>query len=181
MSSFYEPAKIYEVSVIDMLSPEVPVFICGLNGVVKEYPTRRPIKLTGAQINMLMSCVIPEAIVQEIDGLRTIVGRSEYPRFAITQRSMGMMPTEKAAILNPFKNVPIVKPAQPVEEKEELAFSPEEIEAMGEPQPDRQEQLEAATKPELTEYAKQLGIEVSPRAGREAIIRAILKSEAEER
>ena len=52
---------------------------------------------------------------------------------------------------------------------------------MSEPAPDRQEQLEAATKSELTEYAKQLGIQVGPRAGREAIIRAILKSEAEDR
>ena len=60
MSSFYEPEKIYEVSVVDMLSPEVPVFTCGLNGIVKEYPTRRPIKLSGAQINMLMSCTIEE-------------------------------------------------------------------------------------------------------------------------
>ena len=177
MSSFYEPTKIYEVSVVDMLSPEVPVFTCGFNGVVKEYPTRRPIKLSGAQINMLMSCAIPQAEVQEIDGLRKVIGRSEYPRFAITQRDMGVFPTAKAVILNQYKGVPIINPEPPVNREPE--FSPEELEAMAEPQPDRLEQLEAATRPELAEYAKQLGIEVGPRAGREAIIRAILKSESE--
>ena len=179
MSSFYEPEKIYEVSVVDMLSPEVPVFTCGLNGIVKEYPTRRPIKLSGAQINMLMSCCIPQAEVQDVDGLRKVVGRSEYPRFAITQRGMGVFPTAKAMILDPYKNIPIVKAEQTVVEDPD--FTPEEIDAMSEPVPDRQEQLEAATKSELTEYAKQLGIQVGPRAGREAIIRAILKSEAEDR
>lgn len=179
MPTFFEPEKIYEVSVVDMLSPEVNVFTCGLNGMVREYPTRKPIKLTGAQVNMLMSCAIPQAEVQEIDGLRKVIGRSEYPRFAITQRGMGVLPTAKATILNPYKSVPIVK-AEP-KDIDEPAFTPEEIEAMNEPQPDRQEQLEAATRPELVEYAKQLGIEVGPRAGREAIIRAILKSESEDR
>jgi len=180
MPSFYEPNMVYEVSVVDMLSPEVPVFICGLNGNVKEYPTRKPIKLTGAQINMLMNCAIPQAEVKIVDGLRTVIGRSEYPRFAITQRGMGVMPTERAAILNPYKTVPYISTQKTKEEFEDSApLTPEDLSIMAEPGPDRAEQLDAATKSELTEYARELGIPISPRAGREAIIRSILKAEEE--
>lgn len=176
MPGFYEPLKIYEISVVDMLSPEASMFVCGLNGIVKELPTRRPVKLTGAEINMLMNCCIPQVETRDVEGLRKIVGRSEYPRFAITQRDMGVMPTSRAVILDPYKDIQTIQPEKKVVEK---PLTAEELEVMEEPGPDREDQLDAATRPELVILATEMGIEVGPRTGRETIIRAILKEEKE--
>lgn len=177
---FYKDNVMYDVSVIDMLSPEVPVFTCGLNGDVREFPTRKPIMISGAQIKMLMSCNIPDEKTEQVDGLNKWVGHSEYPRFAITMRGYGPMPTERAHILNPMsgtllKNKPAMDPT-PETESEEPAPE-EDITAMDEPMPDRKAELEGATMEELVRHATGLGIQIKQTWGRPAIIRAIVKAE----
>ena len=75
--SFYQDNEKYCVSVIDMLTPDVPVFTCGLNDFVKEYPTKKPITLTGAQIKMLMTCSIPETRTEVVDGIPVYLSSGE--------------------------------------------------------------------------------------------------------
>lgn len=176
--TIYEDKKTYLVSVIDMMTPDVPVFTCGLNDFVKEYPTKKPITLTGAQIKMLMTCSVPENETSVIDGIPVITGRSEYPRFAITLRGYGQMPTSKATILSGRKAATI--PTVTSLERDEADSEEADVEnsLMEEPGPDRRADLEGATMEDLQKHIKGLGITMSPRATRGAMINAIVKAES---
>ena len=175
--TFYKDNEKYCVSVIDMLTPDVPVFTCGLNDFVKEYPTKKPITLTGAQIKMLMTCSIPETRTEVVDGIPVIRERSEYPRFAITLRGMGQMPTEKATILSRNTGAQYITPKSIERDIEDAASEDMETTLMEEPGPDRRADLEGATVEELQAHAKGLGLAVSNRATRGSLISAILKAE----
>ena len=177
--SLYKDNQVYVVSVIDMLSPEVTIFTCGLNDRVKEYPTRKPIGLTGAQIKMLLTCAIPDEQTETVDGLNKVVGHSEYPRFAITPRGLVSFPTEKATLINPNKNVPLIN-ARPETEEEESPLTSEELEILKEPHPDRKTEMSGATREELERHAASIGVTVNPRWNRDTLVRAILKAEQSE-
>lgn len=175
--NFYKDNEKYCVSVIDMLTPDVPVFTCGLNDFVKEYPTKRPIILTGAQIKMLMTCSIPETRTEVVDGIPVIRERSEYPRFAITLRGMGQMPTEKATILSGNTGAQYITPKSVERDIDDAASANIEQTLLEEPGPDRKADLEGATIEELQVHARGLGLSIPPRASRGSLITAILKAE----
>lgn len=180
--TLYEDHKRYRVSVIDMLTPDVPIFTCGLNDSVNEYPTKKEIELTGAQIKMLMTCAIPEPVTEIVDGLSVVRGFSEYPRFAITLRGLGQMPTERAVILGGkgASSRPTSVPPTPkaiCRDAEDAVNAEVEASLMEEPGPDRAADLEGATTEELHAHAKGLGLSMSPRATRGALVKAILRAE----
>lgn len=180
MEGFYKNNEIYSVSVIDMLSPEVPMFTCGLNGKVREYPTKKTIQLSGAQINMLMNCNIPETHVTDDNGYSRVIGYSYYPRFAIKVMGLGDMPTGKATILNPYSSIPS-QPKMFAMPSSVPDDTPNDGIALETPAVamEREDVLGMSTRNELVEIAAEMGIQVAPRASKDTVIQAIIRAEEE--
>ena len=193
MNDMYKSNLFYEVSVTDLLNPEAKSFMVGFNGRLSSYPTRQTIRISGAELKVLMDAQIPQEVVEMDNGFRKITGLSFTDRFSINMKTLGAFPSAKSTILQPFGVKAVHLDAPMSLEREPELGSPEDIEAMPEPTPEeeimsgrdmkalleeRREELEMTTKEVLTAHAESIGIKVTPRMNKSMIIDGILKAES---
>ncbi len=193
MNDMYKSNLFYEVSVTDLLNPEAKSFMVGFNGRLSSYPTRQTIRISGAELKVLMDAQIPQEVVEMDNGFRKITGLSFTDRFSINMKTLGAFPSAKSTILQPFGVKAVHLDAHMSLEREPELGSPEDIEAMPEPTPEeeimsgrdmkalleeRREELEMTTKEVLTAHAESIGIKVTPRMNKSAIVDSILAAEA---
>ncbi len=193
MNDMYKSNLFYEVSVTDLLNPEAKSFMVGFNGRLSSYPTRQTIRISGAELKVLMDAQIPQEVVEMDNGFRKITGLSFTDRFSINMKTLGAFPSAKSTILQPFGVKAVHLDAPMSLEREPELGSPEDIEAMPEPTPEeeimsgrdmkalleeRREELEMTTKEVLTAHAESIGIKVTPRMNKSAIVDSILAAEA---
>jgi hypothetical protein len=191
MNDMYKRNLFYEVSVTDLLNPEAKSFMVGFNGRLSSYPTRQTIRISGAELKVLMDAQIPQEVVEMDNGFRKITGLSFTDRFSINMKTLGAFPSAKSTILQPFGVKAVHLDAPMSLEREPELGSPEDIEAMPEPEPEvshpdlaystimetRRSELEMETKDVLTMHAESLGIKISPRMNKSSIIDCILGAE----
>lgn len=193
--SFYQDNMYYEVEVVDLLSPETTTFTVGHNGRVSSYPTKKPIRLPGREIAVLLDARIPKEQFEIVDGLRKVTGYTSEARFAVSMRKFGMFPSATAAILQPFGSQAAHISAPDDLARDPNVDSPDDIGAMSEPTPDgdfgsiddadrrqaleeRRAELEASTFEVLVEHAKSLDVDATVgRRKKGALIDAILAAE----
>jgi hypothetical protein len=190
MDEMYKSDMFYEVSVTDQLSPEAKTFVVGVNGKLSSYPTKTSIRISGRELKVLMDAQIPDEQVTMENGYRRVVGVKYIDRFAINIKALGAFPSAKATVLQPFGVKTVHLDAPRSLETLPEAPSPEDIEAMSEPEaegiehtPDqaleaRREELEEETKEVLKAHAEGLGITVHPRMNKSTIVDSILKVES---
>jgi len=193
MNEMFRDDLFYEVSVTDNLDPGAKSFIVGHNGVLSSFETKKPVRLSGAQLRVLMDAQIPEEKVEVKNGFRTITGVTFSDRFAINFKQFGTFASARGTVLQPFGTKTVHLDAVESLKEDPDVSSPEDIEAMPEPTPEeeimsgrdmkalleeRREELEMTTKEVLTAHAESIGIKVTPRMNKSAIVDSILAAEA---
>lgn len=193
MNDMYKSNLFYEVSVTDLLNPEAKSFMVGFNGRLSSYPTRQTIRISGAELKVLMDAQIPQEVVEMDNGFRKITGLSFTDRFSVNMKTLGAFPSAKSTMLQPFGVKAVHLDALMSLEREPELGSPEDIEAMPEPVSEgplpelydmekaiaeRREELEMETKDVLGMHAESLGFKVTPRMNKSMIIDGILKAES---
>ena len=190
MNDMYKDNMFYEVSVTDQLSPEAQTFVVGVNGKLSSYPTKTRIRISGRELKVLMDAQIPDEQVEMENGFRKVIGVKYIDRFAINIKELGAFPSAKATILQPFGVKTVHLDAPRSLETLPEGPSPEDIEAMSEPEAEgvehtldqaleaRREELEEETKEVLKAHAEGLGIVVYPRMNKSTIVDSILKVES---
>lgn len=189
-NQLYQDNMFYDVSVVDLLSPEATSFVVGVNGKISTYPTHKAIRVPGRELKVLMDATIPMEQFTMENGFRKITGCSLRSRFAISIRSFGAFPTEKATVLQPFGSKAVhLDAAHSLAQSPELP-SPEDFIPASEPKPDetgktvslpeimesRREELESESKEVLEAHAESMGMKVS-KLSKAALVDAILATE----